>query len=164
MRKCLKANGLEGAVWQEGQRIYLETEQTEPAIEAVKRVFGLVSLSPVNQVTSDLAKIEEEALRLAVQVGLGPGQSFRVEVRRADKTFPLISPEVERQVGAHRGSHRCARRPLRRRRRRDWDRYPTGSHLGVWRADRRPGRATPEQPGAGCRTLSSGIDSPVAPG
>jgi thiamine biosynthesis protein ThiI len=100
VRLCLKENSVDGRVWQEGQRIYLETGQTDRAIEVVQRVFGIVSLSPVQVVPADLDAIAQEAVALANRVGLGPERSFRVTARRADKSFPLISPEIQRRVGA----------------------------------------------------------------
>jgi thiamine biosynthesis protein ThiI len=100
VRKCLKANGIQGEVWQEGQRIYLETDQIEAAVEAVQRVSGIVSLSPVEATAADLEAIAQEAVVVAQRAGLNPARSFRVKVRRADKSFPHISPEIERQVGA----------------------------------------------------------------
>ena len=99
VRKCLKANGIEGEVWQEGQRIYLETEQVEEAIATVQRVFGIVSLSPVQVAPAEMEAITGEALGLARRIGLDADRTFKVRVRRADKAFPLISPEIERQVG-----------------------------------------------------------------
>jgi thiamine biosynthesis protein ThiI len=99
VRKCLKANGIPGEVWQEGQRIYLETEQVEEAVAAVQRVFGIVSLSPVRVAAAEMEAITEEALALARHIGLDPDRTFKVRVRRADKAFPLISPQIERQVG-----------------------------------------------------------------
>ena len=99
LRKCLKANGISGEVWQEGERIYLETEHVEAAVEAAQRVFGIVSLSPVQVVAAELEAITEEALALTKRMGLNEDRSFRVKVRRADKSFPLISPEIERRVG-----------------------------------------------------------------
>jgi tRNA uracil 4-sulfurtransferase len=109
IRRCLKANHLQGEVWQDGQRIYLETDAVGPAVEAVRRVFGIVSLSPVrvvepspksHDVHPSLEAIAEEAVGVGLRAGLGPGRSFRVRVRRADKSYPHISPEIERIVGA----------------------------------------------------------------
>jgi thiamine biosynthesis protein ThiI len=100
VRKCLKANGLQGEVWQEGQRIYLETDKPGAAMEAVQRVFGIVSLSPVQVTPADLNAIAQEAVTVAQGAGLNPSRSFRVRARRADKSFPHISPEIEREVGA----------------------------------------------------------------
>jgi tRNA uracil 4-sulfurtransferase len=99
VRQCLKANGIEGRVWQEGQRLYLEAEDLEAALEAVQRVAGLVSLSPVEVVQADLEAIAAKAVSLARRLGVGP-RSFRISANRADKSFPLISPEIQRQVGA----------------------------------------------------------------
>lgn len=99
VRQCLKANQVPGEVWQEGQRLYLTTDQVESAIEAVQRVFGLVSLSPVSEAPADLEAISQEAVEIAHRAGLGPERSFHVRARRADKSFPLRSPEIERWVG-----------------------------------------------------------------
>jgi thiamine biosynthesis protein ThiI len=100
VRRCLKENEIDGKVWQEGQRIYLETGQVKEAVEAVQRVFGLVSLSPVRAVAAEMDAISREALEVAHRAGVGPAQSFRVRARRSDKTFPFTSPQIERKVGA----------------------------------------------------------------
>jgi thiamine biosynthesis protein ThiI len=47
-----------------------------------------------------LEAIGRTAVDVARQAGLGPGRTFRISARRADKSFPLVSPEVERRVGA----------------------------------------------------------------
>jgi thiamine biosynthesis protein ThiI len=100
VRLGLKENNIDGKVWQEGQRIYLETEEVEAAIKAVQRVFGIVSLSPVRVVPANLEAIAQEAVAMAQRAGVGPGRSFRVTARRADKSFPYISPVIQREVGA----------------------------------------------------------------
>ncbi|MEJ2732782.1 MAG: tRNA sulfurtransferase [Anaerolineae bacterium] len=99
VRRCLQGHGIEGKVWQEGQRIYLQTDELESAVEAVQRVFGLVSLSPVYEVPANPEAIVQEGVMVAQRAGLDAGRTFRVRARRADKSFPLISPEIERQVG-----------------------------------------------------------------
>jgi thiamine biosynthesis protein ThiI len=99
VRQCLKTHHIEGQVWQENQRIYLETDRVEQAVEAVQKVFGLVSLSPVSTVPADLDAIVKEGIKVAHRAGLNPARTFRVRARRADKSFPFISPEIERQVG-----------------------------------------------------------------
>jgi thiamine biosynthesis protein ThiI len=99
VRACLKAEEIEGKVWQEGQRVYVETDQTEAACEAVRRVFGLVSLSPIETVAPELDAIVEKGISVAQRAGLDQTRTFRVQARRADKSFPLISPEIERKVG-----------------------------------------------------------------
>jgi thiamine biosynthesis protein ThiI len=100
VRRALKENQIEGSVWQEDQRIYLETDEVAAAVAAVRKVFGLVSLSPVQEVPPDLEAITQETVRVARRAGLDPDTTFRIKARRADKAFPHISPEIERQVGA----------------------------------------------------------------
>ena len=101
IRACLKKNELQGEVYKEGQRIFVLVEdgEVEKALAALQDVFGIVSLSPVHQVPADIEAIQEEALRLAHRVGLDAQKSFHTAARRADKTFPYISPEINRIVG-----------------------------------------------------------------
>ncbi|OGO06125.1 MAG: tRNA 4-thiouridine(8) synthase ThiI [Chloroflexi bacterium RBG_13_56_8] len=99
IRACLKAYNLEGTVQSVGQRIYVYTEQVQDALEPLSRVFGLVSLSPVSEVARDIDAIVEECVRQAREAGVGPGVSYRVRARRADKTFPHTSPEIGRLAG-----------------------------------------------------------------
>ncbi len=100
LRQSLKACDVEGKVWQDGQRLYITTSQVEQATDAGSRVFGVVSLSPVSETRADLDAVTEEATALALRAGLNHSGTFRVSARRADKAFPLISPEIERRVGA----------------------------------------------------------------
>ena len=163
LRRCLKANGIDGKVWQEGQRIYLETDQVEEAVTAVQRVFGIVSLSPVRVTPADMDAITEGALTLALHIGLDSSRTFKVRVRRADKAFPLISPEIERRVGETIAESTGARADLSK---------AAQVTVGI---EIRPGQAmifAERFPGPGglplgsqgrvVSLLSSGIDSPVA--
>jgi thiamine biosynthesis protein ThiI len=106
LRDALKQGGVAGNVWSEGQRIYVEVEQKaagadslSTALSNLERVFGVASLSPVSRVPSDLDAIRSEALALAERTGLRPPMTFRTSARRADKSFPYISPEINRIVG-----------------------------------------------------------------
>lgn len=100
VRAALRENAIEGHVESVGSRLFVSTEQVEEAIPVLQRVFGLVSLSPVIEAPRDLGAMAGAALHLAAQSGLGPGQSFRIQARRADKSFPLTSPEIGRELGA----------------------------------------------------------------
>ena len=80
-------------------RIYLEAQDNwEELAERLGRVFGIVSISPVLRRELDLEEIQDGAALVAQDT---PGNTFKVEVRRADKTFPLNSPELARLVGGH---------------------------------------------------------------
>ena len=163
LRKCLKANGISGEVWQEGQRIYLEAERMDEAIAAARRVFGIVSLSPVQVVPAEMEAITQEALSLTRRVGLDESRSFRVKVRRADKSFPLISPEIERQVGGEIAEATNARVDLSN------DAQVTvgieihpGKALVFGERIPGPGGLPLGSQGRVVSLISSGIDSPVA--
>lgn len=95
----LKRHQISGQVRSAQGRVYVETEQVAQAVPVLSRVFGIVSISPVVRVASDLESIKKEALQLAQRAGVGPACSFRVQARRADKTFPFESPEIARLVG-----------------------------------------------------------------
>ena len=100
VRACLRDNGIDGQVMVSGSRLFVQTGQVEEAIPALQRVFGLVSLSPVVEAPRDLAAMEQEAVAVARASGLGPGKSFRIAPRRADKSFRYTSPEIGRELGA----------------------------------------------------------------
>lgn len=66
------------------------------ARERVSRIFGIANFSIAGRAAHDF-----DALASAILDDLGDRQtdSFRVSVRRADKRFPLTSPQIEREVG-----------------------------------------------------------------
>jgi thiamine biosynthesis protein ThiI len=68
----------------------------EPVHERVARVFGVADFARAGRAPLDI-----EAIAEAILANLGPEDpaSFRVSVRRADKRFPLTSPEIEREIG-----------------------------------------------------------------
>jgi thiamine biosynthesis protein ThiI len=102
LRAALRARDISGDVWSEGQRIYAQVSDDNDvsALDVMQRVFGVASISPVHRVASDLDAIQAAAVKLAHQVDLRPPATFRVQTRRADKSFPMISPEVNRRIGA----------------------------------------------------------------
>ena len=75
-------------------------------VEAVARrlqdVFGISSVSPARGATRELEGLVEVARRVLREAvaELPPGRqtTFRVATRRADKTFPLTSAELDRHV------------------------------------------------------------------
>ena len=64
--------------------------------ERVKSVFGVANFAVAGSTRLDVEAIASEILK-----HLGDPQiaTFRVSARRADKRFPLTSPELEREVG-----------------------------------------------------------------
>ena len=100
IRDCLRTHNLEGTVRSVGQRIYVETDDAHAAAEPLGRVFGLVSVSPVESAPLNLDQITKQAIEQAEEAGLTRDRSFRVQTRRANKSFPLNSPQVNQHVGA----------------------------------------------------------------
>lgn len=69
-------------------------------IDRLEKVFGIYALCPVVEVKKDMDKIKEAAWEV-LQDALPRGGSFKVESRRSDKTFPLISPEISKHVAGY---------------------------------------------------------------
>src|SRR4029434_8898147 len=64
--------------------------------ERIRRTFGVANFSYAGRTPLDL-----DAVATAILNDLGDRtcSSFRVSARRADKRFPMTSPQVEREVG-----------------------------------------------------------------
>lgn len=66
-------------------------------VERIGRVFGVANFSVVERTTRDIDALRSRILESINEVHFA---SFRVETQRGDKTFPLTSPEINRQLGA----------------------------------------------------------------
>ena len=81
--------------------IYVEGEDgadMDTAFEALKKVFGVISLTRAAACEKDkdaIAKLAIEYLREDMQ----RAKSFKVETRRSDKAFPMTSIELSQYVG-----------------------------------------------------------------
>jgi tRNA uracil 4-sulfurtransferase len=64
--------------------------------ERIRRTFGIANYSYAGRATQDLGQIADAIL---ADLGDRTCRSFRVSVRRADKRFPMPSPEIEREIG-----------------------------------------------------------------
>ena len=77
--------------------ILIGPEAEWPAIrERVGRVFGIANFARAGRAALDVDAIAAEILR---DLGDQQTDTFRVSARRADKRFPLTSPQIEREVG-----------------------------------------------------------------
>ncbi len=75
--------------------IILHDEDAEKVMHRLEDVSGIHSFSPVVKVEPKLESIIEESLALMKEE---KGKTFKVKARRADKTFPYISDEINRKV------------------------------------------------------------------
>jgi thiamine biosynthesis protein ThiI len=64
--------------------------------ERLRRVFGVANFSYARRTPLDIDTIAASILQ---DLGERTCNSFRVSVRRADKRFPMTSPQVEREIG-----------------------------------------------------------------
>ena len=83
---------------------YMEPEEEDVdmdlAFDRVSKVFGLASLSRAVVCDKDfdtICQTAEDYLGSALH-GI---RTFKVEARRADKTYPMTSPELMRELGAY---------------------------------------------------------------
>lgn len=73
----------------------------EQLIRQISRVFGVASISPAVEAESHLDAIGEEAVRYMMELIETKGvKTFKVEAKRADKNFPVKSPDIARIIGA----------------------------------------------------------------
>lgn len=80
--------------------VQLNGESADEVIERLRRVFGLISFSPVKKTSLELEEMKSVSLELLQQMEPKP-LTFKVETKRPNKQFPLKSPEVTDEVGAH---------------------------------------------------------------
>jgi len=152
-----------GRVWMEHDRLYVDVSD-EDAVEAERRiskVFGIQNFSPVVRTKRELQEVEKAVEKIVIQrrsVG-----TFKISTRRADKSFPATSQELNAKLG----SFVLGRFPKMK-----VDLHHPELEIGVEiRKDavyvygeriEGPGGLPVGSTGRGLLLLSGGIDSPVA--
>jgi thiamine biosynthesis protein ThiI len=140
--------------------IEIGSEASAPEVsDRLRRVFGIANFSVARRAPLDLDQMAAAILRDLDGVDTA---TFRVSARRADKRFPLTSPQIEREVG---GRIKVAR---------DWRvdlAHPEltvaleilpGQAFYSFGKQRGPGGLPTGTGGRVACLLSGGIDSPVA--
>ena len=101
MRNTLR--GITCRVEREQGRIYvvgIPEESFDDAIERLKRVFGIYSISPALSVDKDWNCVCETAFMLMEkQIAAKPDLSFKVFARRSDKHYFMNSDQINRELG-----------------------------------------------------------------
>src|SRR5918999_6333468 len=67
-----------------------------PVADRLRHVFGIANFSRAALVPLDVEVIADAILKDLADVEVS---TFRVSARRADKRFPMTSPQIEREVG-----------------------------------------------------------------
>ena len=94
--------GLDAAVRFDQGRIFVEgvaAEHVEEACLRLTRVFGVHSISPALAVEKEytaVAAAAESVMEASMKEG---GRTFKCFCRRADKTFPMDSQQIDRELG-----------------------------------------------------------------
>lgn len=83
--------------------IFLRAPKEAPLddiITEVSKVFGVASLSHAVESERDLEKIQEAAVEYMLNIIKTRGiKTFKVEAKRSDKNYPILSPEIAKKVG-----------------------------------------------------------------
>lgn len=101
VRALLKAFPKAGILKEYG-RIYIDLngEPAEDLIEVLKKVFGIVSISPVRVCASELEPIVNTAVEFLGESELSGETTFKVNARRVWKDFPHSSQEMNHLIGS----------------------------------------------------------------
>jgi tRNA uracil 4-sulfurtransferase len=103
IRKLLrKFDGVE--VRRMGGLIFIRTNKAilkADILKELSKVFGIASISPAVEVACDMDEIGKAAVDYMNElIEVQGAKTFKVEAKRADKNFPIQSPEIAKQIGA----------------------------------------------------------------
>lgn len=100
IHKGLKSAGIDFEITTEPGRIFVKTKKVNVACDVLKRVFGLVSISPVKEVTvkADIGKLVDYAEKFASNY-IKKDDTFAVRAKRTGNDA-FTSQMIERRVGA----------------------------------------------------------------
>lgn len=89
-------------IWKSQGTMYLTPRDADspirPAMEKLQKVFGIANISPAYTAEKEMIAILER-IREVCAPALSAAKTFKVEAKRADKRFPLKSPEICRDAG-----------------------------------------------------------------
>lgn len=84
--------------------IFVHTDKTadkDAVMHEMSKVFGIASMSPAVEVESDMDAIGRAAVEYMNEIIAEKGvKTFKVEAKRADKNFPVQSPDIAKRIGA----------------------------------------------------------------
>ena len=127
--------------------------------ERIRHVFGIANFAHATPAPADIETLSAAILR---DLGNREWRSFRVSARRADKRFPLTSPQIEREVGGRIKEARGWKVDLENPEFVVHVEMLTNAAFFLFEKERGPGGLPTGTAGRVVCLLSGGIDSPVA--
>ena len=76
--------------------VSFKDEEIDEVIDIIKNIFGIHSIVLAYKVNTNIETIKESVLNLVKEVDF---KTFKVETDRADKSFPIKSPDFSREIG-----------------------------------------------------------------
>lgn len=102
MKKSIQDIGYDRFYKEQG-KIYIvaDRENEDLIIEQLKKVFGLIYISPCYKIEKSIESIEEAVKRITKEkLESSDVKTFKVETNRVDKSFPMLSPQISSDMGA----------------------------------------------------------------
>jgi len=100
IRYALNRESIVATIQTERGRIFLITRQIERALEVLKKIFGVASVSPSAETSSTMKSIIKKSLEMMAEIPKD-GKTFAVRVRRTgnhDFTSQDVAVEVGREI------------------------------------------------------------------
>ncbi|MBE7010087.1 MAG: tRNA 4-thiouridine(8) synthase ThiI [Ruminococcaceae bacterium] len=101
--KAALPDSFKGSIHRAQATIYVEPDDPEiidEIIDRLTKVFGITSLTRAFVLPKDIEAMKKGAAEALAPV-LSGIRRFKAEAKRADKKFPLTSPEIAREVGGY---------------------------------------------------------------
>ena len=133
--------------------------QRDEIYRRMQKVFGVAYFAESVQTPATIEDLERDAWALAQKT---PFESFRIEARRADKSFPYTSVEINQRVGAYVKERSGSRVDLENAELTCWIEVLGRNALVYTQRSEGPGGLPSSTSGKVVVLLSGGIDSPVA--
>ena len=97
IKNALKTKNLSSKINTERGRIYVYTNQIEESISALKKIFGIVSVSPAIQTKSNMQSMSGLSVKILKEI-LAKGKNFALRVTRTGK-HSFTSQDVAVKLG-----------------------------------------------------------------
>ena len=101
IKGALRPNKAE--VWRAQATIYVDMvnpDVIDEAVESLKKVFGIVAIIKAYVLSKDFEELKVQAVE-CLRDELEGAKTFKVEAKRADKKYPMTSPEICMELGGH---------------------------------------------------------------